>query len=54
MNDKLYRMWKEAVVAKFKEPSAVFPEGLRKTTKKIVMIAGLRAKTYFKVLLMSN
>jgi hypothetical protein len=50
MNDELERMWKEAVVAKFKILSRYFLEGLRKTTNTL-RIAGLRAVIWSQDLL---
>jgi hypothetical protein len=44
VNDELERMWKETVVTQFKVLSRRFPVELRKTTKKSVKVAGLRAE----------
>jgi hypothetical protein len=45
MNNELENMWKEAVVAFFEVISQYLPGGgLRKTTTKSVMIAGLLAE----------
>jgi hypothetical protein len=43
VNDKLENIWKEAVVVNFRHYFGIFLEGLRKTTKTSVRIAGLRA-----------
>jgi hypothetical protein len=44
VNNELERMWKEAVVAQLRYYPGICLEGLRKTTKTSVRIAGLRAE----------